>query len=114
MRKNFFPILGFCLLLLTGCETSRVIINDIEEREANEIVVFLSSRGIDAEKIASKSTPGAGVEAAMQLWSISVPEETMTQAMSILNQNGLPRKKGTSLLELFAKQGLMSSEREET
>ena len=50
----------------------------------------------------------------MQLWSISVPEETMTQAMSILNQNGLPRKKGTSLLELFAKQGLMSSEREET
>ena len=37
-----------------------------------------------------------------------------TEAMSLLNQFGLPRKKGTSLLELFAKQGLMSSDKEET
>jgi type III secretion protein J len=34
--------------------------------------------------------------------------------MAILNQNGLPRKKGTTLLDLFAKAGLMSSDKEET
>ena len=38
----------------------------------------------------------------------------MTEAMAILNQNGLPRAKGTNLLELFAKQGLMTTEKEES
>lgn len=47
-------------------------------------------------------------------WSISVDPGQATSAMAILNQNGLPRKKGTNLLDLFAKSGLMSSEKEET
>ena len=33
--------------------------------------------------------------------------------MAFLNQQGLPRQKGTTLLQLFAKTGLMSSDREE-
>ncbi len=114
MRKIFIPILGLFLLILAGCETNSVIVNDVGEREANEIVVFLSSRGINAQKIESKTSPGTVGEASAVLWSIAVPGEDMTQAMAILNQNGLPRKKGTNLLELFAKQGLMSSEKEET
>jgi type III secretion protein J len=38
----------------------------------------------------------------------------MNQAMAILNQNGLPRIQGTTLLELFAKQGLMTTDKEES
>ena len=34
--------------------------------------------------------------------------------MALLNRFGLPRKQGTDLLTLFAKSGLMSSDREET
>ena len=48
------------------------------------------------------------------LFSISVPEHQSTGAMALLNQYGLPRLKGTTLLELFAKSGLMSSDKEET
>jgi type III secretion protein J len=90
-----------------------VIINDVDEREANEIVVFLASKGIAAQKIASVSTaPGGAIGGAK--FSISVDSVQSTEAMAILNQNGLPRKQGTTLLDLFAKAGLMSSDKEET
>ena len=113
MRKILLCLVPL-LLILSGCENKRVIVNNIEEREANEIVVFLASRGIAADKLATKSTGGVGNESGPSMWNIAVPEGTMTDAMAILNQNGLPRKKGTNLLELFAKQGLMTSEKEET
>lgn len=112
MRKMLYLIFPM-LLLLVGCQNSRVIINGVDEREANEIIVFLSSRGISAEKVAAKAT-GVGMDTGPSMWNISVPEGAMTDAMAILNQNGLPRKKGTNLLELFAKQGLMTSDKEET
>ncbi len=107
----------FCALILvtlSSCATNSVIVNDLDEREANEIVVFLASKGIEAEKVISPTTsPGGGGEAAT-LWSIAVSPEKSTEAMAFLNQNGLPRIKGTNLLELFAKQGFMSTEKEET
>ena len=112
---SVFPmLLTTLLLILSGCETNSVIINDVDEREANEIIVFLASKNIDAEKIPSPSaSPGGGTET-NALWSIMVESSQTTEAMAILNQNGLPRKKGTNLLTLFAKQGLMSSDKEET
>lgn len=114
MQKFFIWILGLALLTLTSCETSRVIVNDVDEREANEIVVFLASRGIKVEKVATKGAGGVGGDNGPATWSLAVQEGDMTEAMAILNQNGLPRKKGTNLLELFAKQGLMSTDKEET
>lgn len=90
-----------------------VIINDVDEREANEIIVFLASRGISSEKMQTAAT-GANTGNEAVKWSITVDGTHSTKAMAILNQNGLPRKKGTNLLDLFAKAGLMSSEKEET
>jgi len=90
-----------------------IIINDVEEREANEIVVFLASKGIPAEKMPSPSAAPGG-QVTTPLYSIAVPPGNAVEAMALLNQNGLPRKVGTNLLELFAKQGLMSSDKEET
>lgn len=90
-----------------------MIINDVNEREANEIVVFLASKGIASEKVAtvssSPSAQGGGAK-----YSISVDSSKSTEAMAVLNQNGLPRKKGTTLLDLFAAQGLMSSDKQES
>lgn len=100
------------LFLLAGCEKKMEIVSNLEEREANEIIVFLASKGIAAIKLPStSSSPGAGQGSSK--WSISVDENVSTDAMAILNQNGLPRIKGVNLLDLFAKQGLMSSEKEE-
>ncbi|MBY0529135.1 MAG: type III secretion inner membrane ring lipoprotein SctJ [Rhabdochlamydiaceae bacterium] len=116
LLKSFLRMAALLLtaFALVGCENNLVIISDVDEREANEIVVFLASRGIPADKIASTSTgPGGGGDTSPK-FSISVQQSQSTMAMSILNQNGLPRKKSTNLLDLFAKSGLMSSDKEET
>jgi type III secretion protein J len=44
------------------------------------------------------------------MWDISVPPHQITGALAILNQAGLPRVKGTSLLSLFGTQGLVPSD----
>ena len=100
------------LSLLTGCESRKTIVNGLDEKEANEIVVFLSNKGVDAYKV--KSTEGTGGGGAkMTLWDISVPEEQATEAMSILNQSGLPRRRGQNLLGIFSNSGLVPSEMQE-
>lgn len=113
--KRFFLLfsLFFAVLVLSGCEANKAIVHNLDEREANEIIVFLASKGIDAEKIEmSSSAPGGGGETIK--YSLSVKPSQTTEAMALLNQNGLPRIKGTNLLDLFAKAGLMTSEKEET
>ncbi len=103
------------LLLFASCQKQMTIVNDVPEREANEILVFLASKGIKADKIKSPSATGAAAVGGGDaiLWSIAVDEKQKMDAMSILNRNGLPRKKAPKLLDLFAKSGLISSEREE-
>lgn len=92
-----------------------VVINDVEEREANEIIVFLASRGIKATKMPSPTTAGPAAQpGAAMLYSINVEADQSVNAMALLNKNGIPRKKAQTLLDLFAKQGLISSDREET
>lgn len=103
----------FSLIFLTGCETNMMIINNVDEREANEIVVYLASKGIPAEKGPATSAAPGGAEGAPK-YSISVPPDKATEAMAILNQIGLPRIKGTTLLDLFSNTGLMSSDKQET
>lgn len=91
-----------------------MIVSDVEEREANEIIVFLASKGIAATKTQSASTAGPAAQpGAAILYSILVDSTETVNAMAILNRNGLPRKKSQNLLDLFAKSGLVSSEREE-
>ncbi len=114
IKRLFVTMSAFAsLFFLSGCENNMVIINDVNERDANEIVVFLASKGIPADKTPSASSSPAGASA-IPKWSIAVPPSQATDAMAILNQNGLPRQQGTNLLDLFAKSGLMSSDKEET
>ena len=100
------------LLFLVSCGGDNVIVNNVHERDANEIVVFLASKGIEAHKVEATAT-GPGV-AATHTFNISVPTKHSIEAMALLNRNGLPRRSGTNLLTLFAKSGLMSTDREET
>src|SRR5882672_9320314 len=87
----FFSCLLCSLLLLTGCESNMVIVSDVDEREANEIVVFLASKGISAQKITAVSAAPAAAAEGIK-FNISVESGKSTEAMAVLNQNGLPRK----------------------
>lgn len=110
MKKLLFVFL--ISLFLAGCESNTSIVNNVEEREANEIVVFLASKGIAAQKVQTTSEAAGGTPTIS--WDIYVDKSRQVDAMALLNQQGLPRIKGTNLLTLFAKTGLMTSDKEET
>ncbi len=107
-------LIGGSLLFLAGCENQQSIISNIDQREANLIIVLLESKGIEAIKMKYSSGTEMGGETGGQKYQILVDESQTVEAIAFMNQNGFPRKKGTSLLELFAKAGLMSSDKEET
>jgi len=105
----------FCLLLgifLASCESHNSIVNNVDEREANEIVVYLASKGISAQKVQAPPSEAGGTTAL--LYNIMVGDDRAIDAMAILNRAGLPRRMGPNLLELFGKSGLMTTDREET
>jgi type III secretion protein J len=113
VARVLLTILFICLCLpfLTSCESRKTIVNKLTEKEANEILVFLSTKGINAIKIPSPGEAAGGSKEA--LWDISISEEQATQAMSILNQAGLPRRRGQTLLGIFKETGLVPSEMSE-
>lgn len=112
IKIRFLPLfLLFLSLIVSGCENDQSVVNNVDEREANEIVVYLSSKGIHAMKVPAPSSELGGETSNM--FNIHVPESHLTESMAFLNQVGLPRQKGTSLLQLFAKSGLVSSDKEE-
>ncbi len=113
-RSTLFCLLTafFGLLLLAGCQKTTLVVSGVDEREANEIIVFLASSGIPSIKTPGSSSSPGGAQGAPK-WNISVEEKKATDAMAILNQNGLPRLKGVNLLDLFGKTGMMSSEKED-
>ena len=100
-----------CLALLTSCESRKIIVNGLDEREANEILVFLSNKGIDALKVQSAAATGGGAK--IVLWDISVDSTQALDAMAYLNQAGLPRRRSQNLLNIFTGAGLVPSEMEQ-
>ncbi|MEG0287419.1 MAG: type III secretion inner membrane ring lipoprotein SctJ [Victivallaceae bacterium] len=115
MYRRFFSfiiLLSSLAFLNAGCNSRTLIAHGLLGRDANEIVVLLVSKGISAEK-SPMPTGAVGGTSTEQLWDIAVPSSQITEALAILNQAGLPRLKGTSLLDLFAKQSLVPSELQE-
>jgi type III secretion protein J len=107
-----FFIFCLCLPLLTSCESRKIIVNGLDEREANEIIVFLATKGIDASKAQSVAASGGG-GTKIVLWDISVDSTQALVAMSYLNQAGLPRRQSQNLLNIFTGAGLVPSEMEQ-
>ncbi len=100
--------------LLFSCEGKREVVSDVQEKQANEIIVFLAAKGINAEKVTqTTTTAGGGGGDAQAVYTIMAPSNQATEAIAILNRNGLPRRPTTNLLSLFAKSGLVSSSQEE-
>jgi type III secretion protein J len=106
-------VLLLCIAVpfFSSCGSQKTIVNGLDEKEANEIIVYLSGKNIDAVKT---PTIEAGAGASKQsLWDIKVNSEQSTEAMSLLNQVGLPRRRGQNLLNIFSAGGLVPSEMQE-
>ncbi len=92
--------------LLSGCTSQRIIVHSLQEKEANEILVFLATKGINASKVQAAAEGPAGGGKTVS-WNISVQEDRANEAMALLNQVGLPRRHGQNLLNLFSNVGLV-------
>lgn len=114
ISRTFLHLFALTLLMtfLTSCGGTKTIVNGLDEKEANEILVYLSSKGIDANKVLSTQAGGGGGSKVV-LWDISVSPDQATEAMALLNQAGLPRRRGTNLLGIFANVGLVPSDMEQ-
>lgn len=106
LKRFIYFIVLACVL--TGCESQRTIVNGVDEKEANEILVFLSANGINATKMQAVSE-GAGAGNKAIMWNINVNEAKGNEAMALLNQVGLPRRRGQNLLGIFSNVGLVPS-----
>lgn len=100
-------------LLLGGCSSSKIIVNGIEEKEANEIMVYLDTKGIRVNKVANTQGNNMGVMPTAPLFDIEVVDQQSTQAMALLNIAGLPRKRGQNLLGIFSGGELVPSQMKE-
>lgn len=98
-------------LLTTAACAKTEIVHDLEEKEANEIVVLLDSADppIGAAKLVD---PGAGGNKGVR-FMISVPGAEANRSWKILTQNNLPRRKDMGLTEVFAAGGLVPTSSEE-
>ena len=103
-RRSLLSIaVALICLILAGCGTTPVA-QDLTQRQANEIVALLSSRGISA--VAKRESGGRG------LFSVQIPDDRYATAVSLLQEHGLPSEPRTSTRELLTPQGIIPSSRE--
>jgi type III secretion protein J len=101
-HRNVFRVLFVSLsLLLGGCGVT-TLFNNLEETEVNEMIAILKQYGISATKTIGKES-----------CALSVPVETFSVAIDLLNAQGYPLPKYQTLGDVFKKSGLVSSPLEE-
>jgi type III secretion protein J len=109
MKSITLALLAFFVVLFTSCGSTSTIVNGLDEKDANEILVYLSSKGIPAQKVPTATSGGGGGQKSL-LWDIQVEESRSSEAMALLNQAGLPRRQAQNLLNIFQNTGLVPSE----
>lgn len=107
-HKIMVSILGrlklmLVVLLLSGCG-GVPLYSDLSEQQANEMQAVLMMAGISAEK---KASPDG------KTWQLIVPSEHIPDAMSLLNEQGLPQTAAPTIADVFRKEGFVSSPVEE-
>ena len=110
--KSFFRNLRykkFWLLFFVagfwGC-SQMPIYHDLTENDANEILVALQDRGIEAEKIREEKSQEV-------TWSVQVSNKDGALARKVLVENNLPRKKQLGFSGICKEKGLIPTPEEE-
>lgn len=96
----FALLLVFCLAL-AGCKES--LYSNLNEQEANEMLVVLAQTGIDSQKSRVSD----------EEWSISVNQQDLPVAIEALKRAGLPRTRFANLGDMFKRDGIVSTPTEE-
>lgn len=90
------------LLALSACRVD--LYTKQSEVDANQMVAALREQGVTAQK----QTPDGG-----KTWTVTVEEDHMVRAMTILRTAGLPQERYSNLGEMFKKEGMISTPTEE-
>lgn len=96
-------LLGGLVLLLSACSTE-VLLRDLNERDANEIVAVLYTSSIDAKKM---------VDAKGKSFAVEVRSSDLARAVAVLRALGLPKSPRTNLNEVFRSSGFAPTPFEE-
>jgi type III secretion protein J len=100
--------LALAALSLAAC-TKQELLHDLDERDANEVVVLLDRHHINASKVPDPASSGnKGVH-----YMISVSGGDANDAWRILTDNHMPQKKDNGYAEVFATAGLIPTASEE-
>lgn len=96
-----FAICALIAVALAGCKVD--LYTKLSENEANEMVAVLMRNGIQAMRTSAKD--GSSV--------VRVDEDSFSEAVTVLTENGLPRQKFATMGDVFADNKLVSSPIEE-
>ena len=88
-------------LLLSACEAE--LYNNLDQRQANEMVATLQQRGIPAQRVAVKGGQ----------YTVVVDQGRFAESITILKDAGLPRQEFQTMGQVFKKDGLVSSPTQE-
>ena len=88
-------------LLLSACEAE--LYNNLDQRQANEMVGTLQQRGIPAQRVAVKGGQ----------YTVVVDKGRFADAIAILKEAGLPKQEFQNMGQVFKKDGLVSSPMQE-
>lgn len=99
-KSGLILFLIFCSTHLTACKEKIAIVHDLQERDANEILVVLARHHISAtkEKVEKNQTV---------TWNVKVESEDDMQARSILVANNLPKVRQGGLKGICQDAGLI-------
>lgn len=89
--------------VIVGC--GEPLHHDLDEPEANAMVVTLNQKGLEAEKIRD---PGDG-----ERWAVEVPRAQRIEAWSVLQQEGFPRPQRGGFDDFYPGGGLIPTAKEE-
>ncbi len=90
-------LLLLALLALCGCKQQ--LYSSLSERDANEMIAVLASRGLQADKVAAEKGD----------FKIELDRSDFSAAIEALRNHGLPRAKYASIGEVFKKDGLVTT-----
>ena len=93
-------VLALCLCVLAACQVE--LNSNLDEQEANEMMAKLLANGIAVSKVIEKDTI-----------TLMVKREQFGEAVDLLKQHGLPRKKFSSTGDLFKGDNLVASPMQE-
>ncbi len=90
------------VVLLAGC--SRIdLYTNLSEQQANEVAAVLLAAEIDTDKRLSEN----------KAWSVRIDKPDLPRAMDVLESAGVPKSGGLSMIDVFKKDGFISSPLEE-